>query len=96
MIKIGYSGGEILKEHLLFCKKPLEKGNKLHKYIVHNRTLKHDIGVIHFRGGWRQYVFQAYLKVDMTRSCHKEIDNFIDKLMLEWRKTLKKQTEIND
>jgi hypothetical protein len=50
--------------------------------------LEIHIGFIHFRGGWRQYVFQAFPSVDMSRSCHKEIDTFIDKLMVDWKKSL--------
>jgi len=34
-------------------------------------------------GGWRQYVYMALPNIDMSRSCHKEIDAFIDKLMEE-------------
>lgn len=73
------------ESHLDFEKLPLEKGLKLHKYKVHNLKFCDEIGIIHWRGGWRQYVFQAYPKVDMSRSCHKELDKFIDKLMKEWR-----------
>lgn len=90
---MGYSGGETTKEHLEFFKIHKEKGKKMRKYIVFNRTLNEDIGIIHFRGGWRQYVFQAYPKVDMTQSCHKEIDDFIDNLMFTWRNSLKKKNE---
>ncbi len=71
--------------HLEFEKLPLEKGRKLHKYRVHNHSLYQYIGIIHWRGGWRQYVFQAKPLVDMSRSCHKQIDEFIDKLMKEWK-----------
>ena len=69
-----------------FKKLPLEKGNKLHKYAVINITFLEHIGIIHWRGGWRQYVFQALPEIDMSRSCHKEIDKFLDKLMKEWQK----------
>ena len=71
--------------HLEFTKQRLEKGRKLHKYIVRNHSLYENIGIIHWRGGWRKYVFQAYPKVDMDKQCHKQIDDFIDKLMKEWK-----------
>jgi len=77
-----YVGGS----HLGFVKLPLAKGAKLHKYRVSNSTLGGYIGIIHWRGGWRQYVFQAETGIDMSRSCHKEIDKFIDKLMKDWKK----------
>lgn len=90
---MGYSGGEINKKHLAFNRNALEKGNKLFKYEVFNSTLRQYIGIIHFRGGFRQYVFQAYDKVDMTRGCNLEVNTFIDKLMKEWRDSLKKKRE---
>ncbi len=77
-----YFGGS----HLKFKKVPLRKGEKLHRYRVINNVLEEEIGIIHWRGGWWQYVFQALPKVDMSRSCHKEIGKFIDKLMKEWKK----------
>ena len=77
-----YFGGS----HLTFRKLPLGKNLKLHKYKVFNHKLGQTIGTIYWRGGWWQYVFQALPKVDMSRSCHKEIDKFIDKLMKDGRK----------
>lgn len=80
--------------HLEFVKLPLEKGRKLHKYKVTNHSLYQNIGTIHWRGGWRQYVFQAYPSIDMSRGCHKQIDEFIDKLMEQWRKKRKVVEEL--
>lgn len=71
--------------HLEFEKLPLRKDEKLHRYRVYNHTLYETIGEIHWRGGWRQFVFQALPKIDMSRGCHKQIDNYIDKLMEEWK-----------
>lgn len=71
--------------HLEFEKLSLEKGKKLHKYTVFNKAQRYSIGEIHWRGGWRQYVFEAVPHIDMSRSCQKEIINFIDKLMKEWQ-----------
>ena len=75
-------GGSI---HLKFEKLPLEGKQKLHKYNVINDQFNEIIGIIHWRGGWHQYVYQADAGIDMSRSCHKEIDTFIDKIMKEWR-----------
>ena len=113
------SVGSGAHNYLKFEKLPLEKGQKLHKYKVRNHSLFQDIGIIRWRGGWRQYVFtidqnefilsasvnqlglskeqekklknilERY-KVDMSKGCHKKIDEFIDKLMEEWRKNVKK------
>lgn len=102
------SVGSGAHNYLRFEKLPLEKGQKLHKYKVTNHSLFQDIGIIRWRGGWRQYVFTArthnkenivnidggrylpiehILDIDMSRGCHKKIDEFIDKLMEEWKKS---------
>ena len=83
--------GEI-REHLTFEKLPLEKDRKMHKYNVRNHVLGHDVGIIHWRGGWRQYVFQANPKTDMAKSCNMEVNDFIDKLMKEWKNGKKEKS----
>ena len=75
--------------HLRFKKLPLEKGQKLHKYDVISNYFQEKIGIIHWRGGWRKYVFKALPEVDMDKTCHKQIDDFTDKLMVKWRKAVK-------
>jgi hypothetical protein len=82
---MGYAGAEVRKNHLKFNPIPPEGLNKMPRYEVWNSDFHSLIGIIHFRGGWRQYVFQALPEVDMSRGCHKEIDNFIDKIMREWK-----------
>jgi hypothetical protein len=72
------SGGS---RHLRFEKLPIEKGRKLHKYLVFNDQFEEEIGLIRWRGGWRQYVFRSHDGVEMSRSCNTEINNFIDGLM---------------
>lgn len=91
----GIGRGEMMgsvgtSNHLEFEKLPLEKEKKLHKYKVINHSLYQDIGIIHWRGGWRKYVFQALPKTDMDKGCHKQIDDFIDELMKKWRQGLKR------
>jgi len=80
------------KEHLMFKKLTLRKGCKLYEYEVWNTAFNDTIGYIHWRGGWRQYVFQARPHIDMSRSCQKEIIDFIGKLMKKWRESKKKNT----
>ena len=76
-----YQGGS----HLTFKKMPLRKGAKLHRYKIINHHFDYEIGEIHWRGGWHQYVSQTKEGIDVSRSCHKEIVKFIDKLMREWK-----------
>lgn len=104
------------ESHLDFIKLPLEKGRKMLIYEVMNTKFDYVIGKIHWRGGWRQYVFQAIvyeeetsdyeikvidglkyipldaiMKIDMSRSCNKEINKFIDGLMKDWKESKKKK-----
>lgn len=81
--------------HLKFRKLPLGKGAKLNIYKVINIKLDQEIGIIHWRGGWRQYVFQAEPEIDMSRSCHKQIDKFINELMRKWHKKHEKRHSNN-
>lgn len=83
-----YQGGTT---HLEYRKNRLKKGLKLHTYDVINEQFGQKIGVIRWRGGWRQYVFRADNEVDMSRGCHKEINKFIDNLMKKWRMSKKGQ-----
>ena len=89
MKMVGSSRKQGGSAHLRFEKLPLEKGKKLNKFKVINDLFNEKIGFIYWRGGWRQYVFKALPEMDMSRSCHKEIDNFIDGLMKEWRDSKK-------
>jgi hypothetical protein len=73
--------------HLEFEKVPLADGQKLHKYLVLNHSLYQEIGIIHWRGGWRQYVFKAHPEIDMSRGCMKQVSEFIDSLMKDWKKS---------
>jgi hypothetical protein len=72
--------------HLKFKKLFPNIHRKTDMYEVFNKMTDEKIGAIHWRGGWRQYVFQAEPNIDMSRSCQKEIIKFMDKLMSEWRK----------
>jgi hypothetical protein len=61
-----YVGGS----HLSFRMLPLKKGAKLPEYGVYNIHFSERIGLIHWRGGWMQYVFRSEPDVDMSRSCY--------------------------
>ena len=82
------SGGS---NHLRFKETAPERGNLLPRYIVYNDQFNEQIGIIHWRGGWRQYVWRALPNVDMSRSCNNEINKFIDKVMKKWRESKKKE-----
>lgn len=79
------------ESHLEFKELTPRKGAKLSQYEVWNTSFNESIGFIHWRGGWRQYVFQAKVNIDMSRSCMKEVNNYIDTLMKEWKESHKKK-----
>lgn len=83
------SGGT---KHLRFEKIDPEKGKKMPRYLVWNIEFNQMIGVIHWRGGWRQYVFCSQPGVDESRSCAKEWIAFIDKLMAKWYEARRKKS----
>jgi len=72
--------------HLRFDKRLREQGKKTDVYDIINIDFEEKIGIIHWRGGWRQYVSRTNPEVDMSRSCNKEVNDFIDKLMEERRR----------
>ena len=81
------SGGS---KHLSFEYVAPQQGRKMAQYNIYNDEFGEYIGIIHWRGGWRQYVYRMHPGVDVSRSCGKEIHEFIDKIMKEWREGLKK------
>jgi len=85
-MKMG-SVGSGAHNYLRFEKLTLKKGHKLHEYLVYNHSLYQEIGIIHWRGGWRKYVFQAHPKVDMSVECNENVNEFIKKLMKEWKQS---------
>lgn len=41
------------------------------------------LGTIHWRSGWRCYVMSYEHNIDMSLSCNKELDNFMEQLEKE-------------
>lgn len=58
------------------------KDSKTDIYLVINKDHQ-KLGEIHWK--WRQYIMTYSGIVDMSRGCHLEINNFIDKLMQDRR-----------
>jgi len=77
------SGGS---RHLRFKLLPRKKGRKTDRYEIWNAQFNELIGHVFWRGGWRQYVWRMVPDVDTSRSCGKEIIDFINKLMDERKK----------
>jgi len=82
------SGGT---KHLRFEKQPLEKGRKIHKYEIWNDEFNQYLGEVHWRGGWRKYVWQLIAGVDVSPSCGRELIKFTEGLTTKWREELKRK-----
>ena len=72
-----YTPSGHIRPHLRFNKLPLEKGRKMHVYEMINMIFNEKVGVIHWRGGWRQYVSRTNPNVDMSQAA-------IKKPMISW------------
>ena len=51
------------------------------------QAITHYPGAIEKINGEKYLHVVDVIKIDMSRSCHKEIDKFIDGLMEEWKKS---------
>lgn len=67
----------MIKKNLRFVE--IENKGKTKVFEVFSNHSNDFLGLIHWRNGWRCYVM-SYNEVDMSRSCSKELDLFIEKL----------------
>lgn len=73
------------KKLLKFTEEIMDNSGKLYKrktkVISVYSTHSHDyLGEIHWRNGWRCYVMSYASNVDMSLSCNKELNDFMEKL----------------
>ncbi|MHA1345027.1 MAG: hypothetical protein ACTSO3_01370 [Candidatus Heimdallarchaeaceae archaeon] len=81
-----------MERYLSFKKIPPKPKNKLSRYLVFNEYYGHQkIGIIHWKGAWRTYVWRALPKTDIDPKCFDEIIKYIDMLMEKWRESLKRK-----
>lgn len=62
--------------------KVLEKKPKTNVYLIINNA-DCELGTVCWMPSWRRYVSIMYEDIVVDASCHKEISNFLDKLMDE-------------
>lgn len=60
-----------------------EKKPKTEVYAIISKNSGDKLGEIFWYPSWRRYVSETYEKVVIDSSCHKEISEFLDKLMEE-------------
>lgn len=68
------------KSYLVFSEQP--SPGKTKRFIVRNNSGE-QLGWIHWRNGWRKYVYGTSVVGEYDTNCLKEITSFIDKLMEE-------------
>ena len=71
-----------MKTNLFFIEDENNKG-KTKKFNVYSNHSKDYLGKIHWRSGWRCYVMSYEENIDMSLSCNKELDSFMEKLEQE-------------
>ncbi|MCK9429516.1 MAG: hypothetical protein M0R17_05890 [Candidatus Omnitrophica bacterium] len=69
------------KNNLFFIEDENDKENrKTKRFNVYSNNSKDFLGKIHWRSGWRCYVISYESNIDMSLSCNKELDAFMEKL----------------
>lgn len=68
----------------------IETTGKTKKFNVYSTHSEDFLGVIHWRSGWRCYVisYSEQDAIDMSLSCNKELNNFMEELEKERIKQL--------
>ncbi len=77
------------KKWLEFEEMCVPKRWKTKRFKVNNKITKEQIGWIEWDTGWRKYVFTNWGDIKIGSSCHRELADFIDKLMKK-----KKEAEV--
>ena len=67
-----------MKQLLRFVESEHEGKTKV--FSVYSTHSGDFLGIIHWRSGWRCYVISYSSDIDMSVSCMKELNNFIEKL----------------
>lgn len=68
-------------------------GGKTKIFSVFSNHSDDLLGIIHWRSGWRCYVMSYEDGIDMSLSCNKELNDFMEKLETERKLKLKEKKE---
>ena len=68
-----------MKELLCFNEDNSYNGKTKRVYVYSNHS-EDLLGIIQWRSGWRCYVMSYENNIDMSISCHKELNNFMQEL----------------
>ena len=78
-----------MKELLFFIEDENEPKGKTRKFNVYSNHSNDYLGKVHWRSGWRCYVMSYAENIDMSISCHQELNKFMQKLEDERKESLK-------
>jgi len=81
-----------MKKLLRFMRqmKPIGKTEAVEVYSTHSDDF---LGIIHWRCGWRCYVMSYAENIEMSASCHDELNDYMKELEVERKKRLKNENQ---
>jgi len=78
-----------MKKLLFFIEDENEPKRRTKRFYVYSNHSNDKLGVIQWRSGWRCYVMSYDKDIDMSIGCHKELNEFMQKLEVERLSNLK-------
>ena len=72
-----------MSKYLEFKQVPYE--GKTKRFEVISKSHGYSLGRISWYGAWRQYIFSPAFKTVWNRDCLKDIQDFLQQLMDEWK-----------
>ena len=78
-----------MKKLLFFIEDEDEPKRRTKRFYVYSKHSNDKLGVIQWRCGWRCYVMSYDRDIDMSIGCHKELNEFMQKLEDERKARLK-------
>lgn len=75
-----YTQIKMKTKKLLKFKESSIKGQKTKRFMVYSTHSDDFLGTIKWRSGWRCYVMSYENDIDMSLSCNKELNDFMEDL----------------
>lgn len=80
-----------MKQLLRFVEVNSKTNKKTKTFVVYSNHSNDYLGAIQWRCGWRCYVMSYRGEIDMSLSCNKELNNFMELLEHERKTNLKEK-----
>ncbi|HEY8389220.1 MAG TPA: hypothetical protein VIK74_11480 [Parasegetibacter sp.] len=72
-----------MSKYVEFVKEERSAGRKTDLYIIKNKVNGAELGLIHWHGGLRKYVFRPFDNIVFDTDCLTAIAEFLNNLMVE-------------